>query len=222
LAHSNQHNFVHYDPIVVIYQGKKFIGCHSTNFLNDNEMLVTLERLHRMYEGSSLAQHLWKFSTPLDRIKYTVSFVERITGLDDFGPYLTALLSLDAFFLNEDRHTNNMAVLYNEKTGEFRNCPIFDNGLALLSDLHDYPLGKDIYSCIKNVCAKPFSYSFIEQIEAANSLYGDQLQFEFTKRDVIRYVNFLNGYYNDNILRRATDVIFEQMRRLSYMLRKHY
>ena len=45
-----------------------------------------------------------------------VEQVERITEIEGFGKYITAMLEIDAFFVNEDRHTNNIAVIYNEKT----------------------------------------------------------------------------------------------------------
>ena len=44
--------------------------------------------------------------------------VERITGLKDFGIYLNKLLTIDALFVNEDRHMHNIAVLMNQK-GDF-------------------------------------------------------------------------------------------------------
>ena len=47
--------------------------------------------------------------------RYTVDFIEQTTGLTGVGAYLTMLLELDSFFLNEDRHTNNLAVIRNEK-----------------------------------------------------------------------------------------------------------
>ena len=53
-----------------------------------------------------------------------VDFVERVTNLTGVGAYLTAILELDCLTLNEDRHTNNLAVLRNEETKEFRLCPI--------------------------------------------------------------------------------------------------
>ena len=42
--------------------------------------------------------------------------VGRKTGLTGTGPYLTTVLELDCFFLNEDRHTNNLAVIRNEES----------------------------------------------------------------------------------------------------------
>lgn len=41
--------------------------------------------------------------------------MENYTGLKDFGVYLTKILEMDVFFLNEDRHTNNIAVIYDER-----------------------------------------------------------------------------------------------------------
>ena len=101
-----------------------------------DEILVPLERLHRAYMGRGLAETLAKRKEPKERIRYTADFMERTTGLTGAGEYLTLLLELDAFFLNEDRHTNNLAVIRNEKTMEFQYCPVFDNGLALLADLN--------------------------------------------------------------------------------------
>lgn len=61
---------------------------------------------------------------------------------------------MDAFFLNEDRHFHNIAVLMNSK-GEFDYCPIFDNGACLLSDTNmDYPLNTSVYEMIKESHSK--------------------------------------------------------------------
>lgn len=78
----------------------------------------------------------------------------RITGLEEFGSYLCKLMVIDALFLNEDRHTHNIAVLLDSE-GQYRYCPIFDHGGCLLSDTTlDYPLGVEIEALIKNVEAK--------------------------------------------------------------------
>ena len=60
--------------------------------------------------------------------------VEQTTGLQNFGQYLTSMLEIDAFFLNKDRHTNNIAVQYNAADDTYALCPLFDNGLSLLAD----------------------------------------------------------------------------------------
>ncbi len=77
--------------------------------------------------------------------------MERITGLRNFGTYMNKLLTIDALFLNEDRHTHNIAVLMNGE-GEYTYSPIFDNEAGLLADITmDYPLSGDIYSFMDKV-----------------------------------------------------------------------
>ena len=135
LKQSNAPDFVEYRPIFILHEKQKKAGCVSKNFREKNEMLVPFERLHRSYKGQGLASVLSGMQDPEEKIRYTVGFIEQVTGLSGVGEYLTLLLELDSFFLNEDRHTNNLAVIRNEASMKFRLCPIFDNGLSLLSDL---------------------------------------------------------------------------------------
>lgn len=220
LKKSNTAEFVLYRPVQIVYEGNLFNGCESENFRGENEMLIPFERLHRASKGAGLAQALTQWETPEEKIKYTVDFIENTTGLTNAGQYLTMLLELDAFFLNEDRHTNNLAVIRNEKTLQFRFCPIFDNGLSLLSDLNDYPLGSNLYDCIDRVKAKPFHIDFIEQVFAAESLYGSQLRFHFTRRDVTALLSDMTDVYENEILSRVEKILFEQMRKYSIYFKK--
>ena len=213
LKQSNVPDFVEYRPVLIQYQGKEIPGCVSKNFRRKDEMLVSFERLHRTYKGRGLAAALGGINEPQGRIRYTIDFIEQTTGLTGVGKYLTLLLELDSFFLNEDRHTNNLAVIRNEKTKEFRLCPIFDNGLALLSDLNDYPLDKDVYDSIKCVRAKPFDLDFNMQVEAAGELYGMQLNLSFSPKEVSKELKFVTELYGEKIYCRVEQVLFEQMRK---------
>lgn len=213
LKQSNVPDFVEYRPVLIQYQGKEIPGCVSKNFRRKDEMLVSFERLHRTYKGRGLAAALGGINEPQGRIRYTIDFIEQTTGLTGVGKYLTLLLELDSFFLNEDRHTNNLAVIRNEKTKEFRLCPIFDNGLALLSDLNDYPLDKDVYDSIKCVRAKPFDLDFNMQVEAAEELYGMQLNLSFSRKEVSKELKFVTELYGEKIYCRVEQVLFEQMRK---------
>ena len=213
LKQSNVVDFVEYRPVLIQYQGKEIPGCVSKNFRRKDEMLVSFERLHRTYKGRGLAAALGGINEPQGRIRYTIDFIEQTTGLTGVGKYLTLLLELDSFFLNEDRHTNNLAVIRNEKTKEFRLCPIFDNGLALLSDLNDYPLDKDVYDCIRCVRAKPFDLDFNVQVDAAAELYGMQLNLSFSPKEVSKELKFVTELYGEKIYCRVEQVLFEQMRK---------
>ena len=213
LKQSNVSNFVGYKPVLLQYQGKEVPGCVSKSFRAKDEMLVPFERLHRAYKGQGLAAVLGGINEPQERIRYTVDFIEQTTGLTEWGKYLTLLLELDAFFLNEDRHTKNLAVIRNDKTKKFSLCTIFDNGLAMLSDLNDYPTEMDMYDCIRNVRAKPFDRDFDVQVEAAEGLYGPQLRFWFDRHDIQREIAHLRELYPEGTLKRVERVIYEQMRR---------
>ena len=217
LEHSTIDNSVAYAPVMIQSSDKEYIGCRSKNFRQEGEMLLPLEKLHRAYHGIGLAKKLAEILDVEERIRYTVSFVEDTTGLTGFGMYLSTLLELDAFVLNEDRHTNNIAVIRNEKTGDFRLCPIFDNGLSLLSDLNDYPLNMDMYKCIDAVQAKPFSADFFEQTEAASQLYGSNLKFSFTKDQLREQLQRFTDCYGSEVMERVERTILEQMRRYQYL-----
>ena len=106
------------------------------------------------------------------------------------------MLEIDAFFLNEDRHTNNIAVLYDTETEQYSPSPLFDQGLCLFADIsNDYPLDLPMDVCIERIEAKPFSSDFDTQLDAAEELYGIQLHFSFTAKDVCTELDSLADYY---------------------------
>lgn len=215
LKKSNVNEFVQYSLVNIRYDNKEVIGCVSDNFKEDFEMLIPLEKLHRQYFGIGLADAIAKGNIE-EKIAYTVKFVEDITGLKNVGEYFSYLFAVDAFFLNEDRHTNNIAVIRNEKTMEYKFAPIFDNGLALLSDTNDYSFDADIYDNIKKVQAKPFDISFDEQLNAIEEMYGSYLKLEFTRSDIYEILDGLSGIYDEKIIRRVEKLLLEQMRKYQY------
>lgn len=219
LEKTNISNFVVYHPVFIEYDGKKSAGCYSSDFKKENETIYTLERLFRAYTGRSLAQTLVRFSDVKDRIKFTVDFIEKHTKLKNVGAYITAMLELDAFFINEDRHTNNIAFIRNDDTGEFSFCPYFDFGLSLLSDMNDYPTKTDIYDCISKVKAKPFDIDFDFQTDAAEQLYGVQLKISFSDKDIINAVDSCSEYYDEAILNRVKNILFARKNKFRYLKR---
>lgn len=180
LAQSNISDVVRYEPVAIRYQDKIYRGCRSRNFRAQGEELVTLERIARSCTGFGLAKQMAHIADVGERIGYMEELVRNVTGIEDFGVYLTKMLEIDAFFLNEDRHTNNIALLYDPAKREYRLCPFFDMGLSLFSDTREaYPFGKDFAVCREAICAKPFSRDFDEQLDAANERYGCYLKFNF-------------------------------------------
>ena len=136
--------YVAYETIDISYRSRVFHGCRSRNFVPAGWQLITLERLFYERFAKSLYQSVWSIRGVDERIRFLVAQVERLTGLRDFGIYFSKMMAVDAFFLNEDRHMHNIALLKSPE-GQFRLSPFFDNGSALLSDtMMDYPMEEDI------------------------------------------------------------------------------
>ena len=165
-----------------------------------------------------MAKNLLKYDDVKDKISHTVDFIENKTGLKNVGKYITAMLELDAFFLNEDRHTNNIAFILNDDTGEYRFCPYFDFGLSLIADTtEDYPLGEDIYNLISKIHAKPFDVDFDVQLDAAQELYGEQVKFSFMSSDIEKSFEKISGYYPDEVVIRVKNLIYNQKQKYGNM-----
>lgn len=219
LEHSNVAYYVKYEPVLLQYKGREYAGCKSPNFLRDDEELVTAEHLFRQYTGESLAKKLGQIADVKERILYMVENVERYTGLKDFGKYMQTLLALDAFFLNEDRHTNNIAVIYEPDKEKYRLSPVFDNGLALFSDTAtDFPLEKTMEECFSAIEGKPFSRDFDEQLDAGEMLYGCNVKFCFGKKEADNILDACKLHYQGEIIERVRLVLYAQLRKYQYML----
>ena len=213
-----QDEFVLYEPEQIRYKDAVYSGVKSKDFLEKDWQLITLERLFKTFFGQNLYQSIFKISDSEKRLIFLVEQVERVTSLSDFGVYMNKLFTIDAFFLNEDRHTHNIAILMN-KDGRFAYSPIFDNGAGLLADTSlDYPLGKDVYLQVKEVRAKTISADFDEQLDVAENLYGQNLQFLFTKKNVSDIVNNADMYPPEE-RKRVELIIYSQMNKYQYLFR---
>ena len=84
------------------------------------------------------------------------------------------MFEIDALFLNDDRHLNNIAVI--ESGGKFGYCPVFDNAAGLLSNVQLMPMDIDPDGLIGTVKARPFLTTFNRQIIHAHNLFGPQLR----------------------------------------------
>ena len=209
--------FVKYDTEKIMYQRTDYLGCVSKDFMPEGFRLITLERLYMNSNGVSLGKMVYHYADPKDRLKYLTDQIVRMTGLEDFGKYLCKLMTIDAFFLNEDRHFHNIAVLVNDM-GEYRLCPIFDQGACLLSDTTmDYPLGKaETIDYMLEVRAKTVSRDFDEQLDAAEELYGQQIRFSFSGKEIEAVVHN-EPYYLEEIKKRVETVLRQQRRKYSYL-----
>lgn len=208
--------YVLYDLEKIKYRSQVYNGVKSDSFLKSDWQIITLERLFHNFFGESLYKAIYKITNHENRLQYLVNQVERMTGLKDFGEYLNKLFTVDAFFLNEDRHMHNIAVLMNGKS-EFSYCPIFDNGAGLLSDINmDYPLSEDVYELMQQSRAKTICSDYDEQLDLSEKLYGNQMKFLFSKEDVTELLQSVTAYTEEE-KRRVETIIYSQMRKYQYL-----
>ena len=131
-------------------------GCFSHNFLQENESFITFYRLYANINGGDLAQVTSKMEYD-DAIEFVISFIKDNTKVD-VRQYLANTFLLDDLILNEDRHFNNLGLIFNGEN--FRVAPVFDNGKSLFIGNKRYDSQKSIKDNKKIAFAKAFSGSF--------------------------------------------------------------
>lgn len=207
--------FVDYSLEQITYNGQVFNACMSRDF-TDGWQLITLERLLTQVYGRGLNQVVYAIDDHKERLRTLVELTERVTGIQSFGSYMAKLITIDTLFLNEDRHAHNLAVLTKDLE-DFRLCPVFDNGAALLSDtMLDYPEGRDPLEMIPQAKPKTFCDSFDEQLDIAEALYGRQIRFGFSYNDVKELLDKAE-IYSPEIRRRVSDILMRQRKKYGYL-----
>lgn len=209
LKYTNVNSYVNYDIVNINYHNKLMIGCKSKNISN-NGQIVTLKKLLKTELNIDVYDEIKKINSPKEKIKFVVESIEKATKLNNFGQYLTMLLEVDAFFLNEDRHLNNISFIYeNEK---YTPTPLYDFGASLFSDTYsDYPLEKTYDDCIKEIYAKPFTENFDDQCDFSEQLYGTQFEYNFSMKEVNEILSSVQQYYDKKIILRMHDTLSAQL-----------
>lgn len=161
LSDYDKEKYVNYEQILI--NGEP--GCVSENFLkNDNEVFVSLYRLHQNILGLDPAIVTSKMDYD-EAIDYIIDFVRKNTEID-ITEYLADIFALDALILNEDRHFNNLGVIYDGNS--FRTAPIFDNGKSLFIGNMRFDPNESIANNRKCAFAKAFSGSFVQNMRYLN------------------------------------------------------
>lgn len=209
-------DYILYETERIRYQQQEYLGCKSKNFLPDNWQIITLERIFQSYYGESLYRSIYLIQGVKERAEFLVSRVKEMTGLQEFGKYLCKVLTIDALFLNEDRHMHNIAVLL-DPYGEYHYCPIFDNGAALLADTTvDYPMQSDIIALMRRIKAKTLCDDFAEQLDAVEELYGQPLKFSYDRRIIAKVLDEEKEYGQEE-KERVREILLQQMRTYQYL-----
>ena len=150
----------------VIYErgllnGKR--ACSSKTFINPDETLVTLDRMHVNVTGQRLHEAIRFMKGIEESAKYVLDFFKNVISLD-LSDYFSRVFTADYITLNEDRHFHNLGVIMS-MDGAYRPAPIFDNGKSLLNTNSSINYRLPISENVKRVTARPFSGSHKRMFE---------------------------------------------------------
>ena len=145
------------------------------------ELMYTYDRLFTAY------------SHTVAQILLTGVDIEHTERRQNFQNTLSRLLELDALFLNQDRHLNNIALLHTDFG--CKPCPIFDCGASFLLDFNLYRPDIETRAFLSKAQCLPFKSSFTRTVHTAQSLYGKQLEVDFARSDIEPLLDAYLDYY---------------------------
>ena len=187
----------------------------SPNFLKEGQSIQTAYHILKRVLGSDYQKVLADEKTIPNRLKKIVDTIETISGLQNFGLYLTLLFEVDALIANEDRHLNNIAII--EENGTYQYCPLFDNGEGFMLDNVKYPFDVETKGLMKHLRAKPFQCRFGTLLSAARELYGTQLKITCTADEISEvieaYLEWYQPMFRPFLKDRILDVMILQMKK---------
>lgn len=73
---------------------------------------------------------------------------------------------------------------------------------------------------MEKIEAKPFHSDFDIQLEAAEELYGNQIKFTFSIKDIQEVLNRFQESYSDKIRERVESLLRTQIRKYAYLMRR--
>ena len=139
------------------------------------------------------------------------------------GQMIRGCVSRD--FLKEGEILIPLEKLYRRYTGESLAVKLagfskVTERIQYLADVKmDYPLELPLEACLEHIEAKPFSADFDEQLEAAEALYGIQLQFHFSFKEVQRELDQIAEGYSDAVRERVEQLLRQQIRKYAYLIK---
>lgn len=194
LSDFDPNEYVDYKGVIINEEN----GCMSDSFLKDDEDFITFYRLHSNITGKDPASVTATMDYD-DSIEYIINFIKKNTKVD-VTTYLANTFTLDALILNEDRHFNNLGLIYDGT--KFRTAPIFDNGKSLFIGNKKYDPNKGIAENKKKAFAKAFSGSF----ELNRSYLESKATFNPDIKAIQKFLNKKN-LGEDNIYSRLSKLI---------------
>jgi hypothetical protein len=186
----SDYSFIDYYLCTINEDDRVYSGCYSDNYLKANESFISFYRILQQYDKN--IDNLLKKYNGKDLINFVVNIIKQMSSIDCYE-YLGYICKFDAIIYNEDRHFNNLNLIYNSISHTFSLSPIFDNGLSLLSDTHDYPLTTPYDKCMQLVKCKPFTTNFRKQYSYFSDLDLIKIDFDSFMNSLVENDKLFNS-----------------------------
>ena len=196
--------------------GLKRVVSVSENFKRKDESLVTANTILKNSLRTDYLEEFNRRTSLKERIRLLVDAMGEATRMQNMGAYLTTLFEVDALFLNQDRHLNNIALI-RAKFG-YKPCPIFDCGDSFLLDFALYSPEIESRAYLTKAQCLPFKSRFTQTVHTAQALYGKQLavNIDRTSIDMIldKYLCYYPKQFHFLLKERIETVLMEQQKKL--------
>lgn len=198
----------HADIVPIYDEVNKQNGCMSINILKDNEDFIETESKYK------------EIITVKDFIESDIEEIAQIPNipskvLEDRRKYIAQYLYASALLSNTDIKMDNRQIIYNKKTGEYRNAEYYDAGIAFLSGEDRFFFqGKDSEEILSELYKDyateifPLAKRTEEKLtnEKIDEIMSDSIYNEFDEQTKENIINSLNNRvnlitkYNHNII----------------------
>ncbi len=167
-------SFCKYTPIKNI----KGTGCFSKSIIAKNETLISLYSFFPEEPENLSVNQLFDYYIP---------HIIKITGLKDFGEWLTELFIFDMLIVNEDRNPGNILLIKSFDT--YRYAPVMDNANSLGYRRHNKPISKE------KILAKPLMISHREQMDLFQAKYTTNIKLIGNRVRISDLYNYYSRQY---------------------------
>lgn len=141
-----------YEACLVEVDNRKLKACCCDSFLESAAIFVSVSKI---LERSSVT---FTKNQPTNQVflqSVQICAKGTLIPAEEIEAYWYRMLQFDFLICNEDRHTNNFGFIYDTKAGKYNFAPLFDHGVAFLTDKEKY--SSNLKIALQKFKMKPFS-----------------------------------------------------------------
>lgn len=208
------YQYTTYYPCIGIYNDQRILACYSYDFCEqNNEKLVTIEKLHNIYNKNSDS-----FGT--EHYRPLLQFIKQKTNCN-IQHQLEDMMFLDYLICNFDRSYNNFGLLVKKaNNNQYRLAPIFDSGSSFNLCKAGYGEFYRETRYTDGQLPHPFKVTFEEQLKLIRPNRRYTSDFEQFKKVLTWFI--MNCSEKNNKYNVVNALSKDRLKHITSMVRKNY